>query len=139
LQANVLEKQRLRREVALYKANAMEREAARLRAVEEQRRRELAAKEAARQKTEADAKALAEKTAAQEAAAAKAAEAAARKAEEQKSQNLLPFDPTGGVIRGEDLTPPEGGTQQQPAGQQPVIQTPQQGLNFEALPGVRPQ
>ena len=43
LQANVLEKQRLRREVALYKANAVEREAARLRAAEEQRRRQLAA------------------------------------------------------------------------------------------------
>jgi flagellar biosynthesis GTPase FlhF len=139
LQANVLEKQRLRREVALYKANAVEREAARLRAVEEQRRRELAAKEAARQKAEADARAQADKKAAEEAAAVKAAEEAARKAEEQKSQNLLPFDPTGGVIRGEELSAPQDGTEQQPAGQQPVIQTPQQGLNFEALPGVRPQ
>lgn len=138
LQANVLEKQRLRREVALYKANATEREAARLRAAEEQRRREMAAQEAARQRAAADAKAQAEKKAAEEAAAAKAAEDAARKAEERKSQTLLPFDPTGGVIRGEELGAPQGGTQQ-PAGQPPAIQTPQQGLNFEALPGVRPQ
>ena len=130
LQANVLEKQRLRREVALYKANAAEREAAHLRAVEEQRRRELAAKEAARQRAEAEKKAAEE-------AAAKAAEEAARKADEQKNQNLLPFDPTGGVIRGEELNAPQDGTV--PAEQPPVIQTPQQGLNFETLPGVRPQ
>ncbi len=137
LQANVLEKQRLRREVALYKANAVEREAARLRAVEEQRRRELAAEAAARQKAEAEAKALAEKKAADEAAAAKAAEEAARKAEEQKNQTLLPFDPTGGVVPGAELTAPQGGTTQQPAEEQPVV--PQQGLNFEALPGVTQQ
>jgi hypothetical protein len=135
LQANVLEKQRLRRELTLYKANAVEREAARLRAVEEQRRRESAAKEAVRLKAEADAKAVADKKAADDAAAAKAAEDAARKADEQKSQNLLPFDPTGDVIRREELGAPQQGTAQQP----PVIQTPQQGLNFEALPGVRPQ
>jgi uncharacterized protein involved in outer membrane biogenesis len=139
LQANVLEKQRLRREVALYKANATEREAARLRAVEEQRRREMAAREAARQKAEADAKAQADKKAAEDAAAAKAAQDAAKKVEEQKSRSLLPFDPNGGAIGGEEFTAPQGGTQQQPAGQPPSIQTPQQGLNFEALPGVRPQ
>ncbi|WP_276120909.1 AsmA family protein [Pararhizobium qamdonense] len=139
LQANVLEKQRLRREVALYKANATEREAARLRAVEEQRRREMAAREAARQKAEADAKAQADKKAAEDAAAAKAAQDAAKRAEEQKSRSLLPFDPSGGAIGGEEFTAPQGGTQQQPAGQPPSIQTPQQGLNFEALPGVRPQ
>ncbi|MCW0001929.1 AsmA family protein [Pararhizobium sp. YC-54] len=133
LQANVLEKQRLRREVALYKANAIEREAARLRAAEEQRRRALAAKEAARQKAEVEARALAEKKAADEAAAAKAAEEAVRKAEDQKNQGLLPFDPAGGVIRGDELSAPQG------AGQKSVIQTPQQGLNFEVLPGVRPQ
>ena len=84
LQANVLEKQRLRREVALYRANAAEREAARLRAIEEERRRQLAVEAAARQKAEAEARALAEKKAAAEAAAAKAAEEAARKAEEEK-------------------------------------------------------
>ncbi|WP_455271119.1 AsmA family protein [Rhizobium herbae] len=139
LQANVLEKQRLRREVALYKANAVEREAERLRAVEELRRREFAAKEAARQKAESDARALAEKKAAEDAAAAKAAAEAARKAEEQKSQTLLPFDPTGGVIRGGELGAPQGGTAEQPAEQQPLIRNPQQGLNFEALPGVLPQ
>lgn len=140
LQANVLEKQRLRREVALYKANAAEREAARLRAIEEERRRQLAVEAAARQKAEAEARALAEKKAAEDAAAAKAADEAARKAEEQKNQNLLPFDPTGGVLRGGELPAPEdGGTAQHPAERQPTVQTPPQGLNFNTLPGVTPQ
>ena len=140
LQANVLEKQRLRREVALYKANAAEREAARLRAIEEERRRQLAVEAAARQKTEAEARALAEKKAAAEAAAAKAAEEAARKAEEQKNLNLLPFDPTGGALRGGELpAPPDGGTTQNPAGEQPTVQTPPQGLDFNTLPGVTQQ
>ena len=137
LQANVLEKQRLRREVALYKANAGEREAARLRAIEEERRRQLAVETAARQKAEAEARALAEKKAAEDAAAAKAAEAA-RKAEEQK--NLLPFDPTGGVLRGGALAAPQdGGTTGQPADEQPTVQTPPQGLDFNTLPGVTAQ
>ncbi|MCV9960977.1 AsmA family protein [Pararhizobium sp. BT-229] len=138
LQANVLEKQRLRREVALYKANAAEREAERLRAIEEERRRQLAVEAAARQKAEAEARALAEKKAAEAAAAAKAAEDAARKTEEQKSLNLLPFDPTGGVLRGEDLSAPQDGSAAgQPAEQQPL--TPSQGLDFNSLPGVTPQ
>lgn len=137
LQANVLEKQRLRREVALYKANAVEREAARLRAIEEQRRRQLAAEAAAQQKAEADARALAEKEAADEAAAAKAAADAARKEEEQKSQSLLPFDPAGGGVQGGDPAIPQGGIIQQPAEQAPgTAVVPQRQLNFEALPGV---
>ncbi len=131
LQSNVLEKQRLRREVALYRANAAEREAARLRAIEEERRRQLAAEAAARQKAEADARTLAEKKAAEEAAA----EEAARQAEEEKKLNLLPFDPTGGELP----APQDGGTPEQPAEQQPTGQTPQQGLNFNTLPGVTPQ
>lgn len=145
LQANVLEKQRLRREVALYKANAAEREAARLRAMEEERRRQLAVEAAARQKTEAEARALAERKAAEEAAEKKAAEEAAtaraaaeaaRKAEEQK--NLLPFDPTGGVLRGGALAAPQdGGTTGQPADEQPTA--PQPGLDFNTLPGVTAQ
>ncbi|KQT97184.1 AsmA-like C-terminal region-containing protein [Rhizobium sp. Leaf453] len=142
LQANVLEKQRLRREVALYKANAVERESARLRAEEEQRRRELAAKEAARLKAEAEAKATAEKKAAEEAAAAekaaaeaRAAAEAARKAKEEKTLNIQPFDPSQGVARGEDLSAPQGGGE---SGQQQDI-VPNRPLNFDALPGVTPQ
>jgi membrane protein involved in colicin uptake len=92
---------------------------------------------AARQKAEAEARALAEKKAAEDAAAAKAAEAA-RKAEEQK--NLLPFDPTGGVLRGGALAAPQdGGMSGQPADEQPTVQTPPQGLDFNTLPGVTPQ
>ncbi|MFB2550794.1 AsmA family protein [Ensifer soli] len=53
VQANVLEKQRLRREVALLKFTTETREAERVRALEEQRRRELAAEELKRQQAEA--------------------------------------------------------------------------------------
>ncbi|WEX86283.1 AsmA family protein [Sinorhizobium garamanticum] len=66
LQSNVLEKQRLRREVALYKARAAEREVARLRAIAEERHRQAAAAEAARMKAEAEARAAAERRAAEE-------------------------------------------------------------------------
>ncbi|WP_331371590.1 AsmA family protein [Sinorhizobium chiapasense] len=66
LQSNVLEKQRLRREVALYKARAAEREVARLRAIAEERHRQAAAAEAARMKAETEARAAAERRAAEE-------------------------------------------------------------------------
>ncbi|KQY27262.1 AsmA-like C-terminal region-containing protein [Rhizobium sp. Root482] len=131
LQANVLEKQRLRREVGLYKAKAAEREAERLRAVEEQRRRQMAAEAAAQQKAEAAARALAEKKAADE---ARAAEEAARKAEQQ-NLDLLPFDP-GGVVRGGELTPPQDGAVISPPVEEPATRNPV--LNFDALPGVTP-
>ncbi len=143
LQANVLEKQRLRREVALYKANAASREAERLRAEEEERRRKAAAEEAARLKQEAQARALAEKQAAEEAAKAAAAQAAvdkaaaenaaaekaarqaaddaARKALDLQNQSVLPVDPSQEVERNE---------------LPPVINKP---LNFDGLPGVQVQ
>lgn len=66
LQSNVLEKQRLRREVALYKARAAEREVARRRAIAEERYRQAAAAQAARMKAEAEARAAAERRAAEE-------------------------------------------------------------------------
>lgn len=90
LQANVLEKQRLRREVALYKFRDGEREAERARAAEQEqvrraeevRLRALAVENAERLKAEAAAQAAAAEKAAAEAAAAKAAadKAAAEKA-----------------------------------------------------------
>ena len=66
LQANVLEKQRLRREVTLYKARAAARELERRRTIAEERRRQAAAAEAARMKAEAEARASAERRAAEE-------------------------------------------------------------------------
>lgn len=138
LQANVLEKQRLRREAALYRARAEARaeeaEAARLRAEEETRRRaeaqerfeteraaQTAAEEAERAKRKAadDARRLLE---AQEEARRLAGERAAeeaRKAEEEAKRRRL-VSPEEGVERGGELPPVTGG----------------QGLNFDALPGV---
>ncbi|WP_275783423.1 AsmA family protein [Pararhizobium gei] len=132
LQANVLEKQRLRREVALYRAAAAEREAVRLRGIEEDRRRKAAADEAARLKALAEAKAAAQRKAAEEAAVA--AEKA-RREEQQRVLSLKPFDATGG-----DLTTPQNGdTLQRPLETLPGDTTPQRGLDFNALPGVTPQ
>jgi membrane protein involved in colicin uptake len=108
LQASVLEKQRLRREVALYKFNDAERiKAAAIEAqrkAEEERLRVLAA-EAAREKAEADARARAEaeaqlkadaETKAQAAAAAKAA-ADAEAARRAQQQLLDPVPPANSL------------------------------------------
>lgn len=87
LQANVLEKQRLRREAALYKARAEAREAA----------RQAAAEEDARRKAQAEAE-----------ASRRAAEEAERKAQAERDRLVLPqtlVDPSQGVTRGEDLQP----------------------------------
>ena len=117
LQANVLEKQRLRREAALYRAREEARaalaEARRLQAVEEERRRAEARE---RFEEERAAKAAAEAT------KRKAAEEAKRKAEEEEArrkaeESRLPVSPEEGVERGGELPPAEG-------------------LDFEALPGV---
>lgn len=126
LQANVLEKQRLRREAALYRFKAEEREAARLRAEEEDRKRRIAQEEAARRKAAAEAEAAAAAKAAaalkaEQEAARKAAEEAERRAQEEaerRQQQTLPVNPEEGVTR-EEL-PPVGG----------------QTLNFDTLPGV---
>lgn len=110
LQAAVLEKQRLRREVALYRSRAQERaalaEAMRIQALEEERRRQEAHEQAERERLEREARIEAE-----------------RRAAEQARQSVEPgtgfrVSPNEGVIR-EDL-PPIGG----------------QNLNFDALPGV---
>ena len=110
LQASVLEKQRLRREVALYRFLEEERQAARERAEAEERARREA--EEARRQAEAAAQAERER-----------AEAAARAAEEElrRSQQVAPtlsVPPTGDVFR-ENLAP---------------LQTP----SIQNLPGVQP-
>ncbi|MBB4272708.1 uncharacterized protein involved in outer membrane biogenesis [Rhizobium mongolense] len=107
LQSNVLEKQRLRREVALYKFNDAQRVRAAAieaqRKAEEERLRALAA-EAARQKAEAEAKAKAE---AEAKAKAEAEANAAAEEEARRAQQL-------------NQPPPITGNR----------------LNFDALPGV---
>ncbi|MCO5138636.1 MULTISPECIES: AsmA family protein [unclassified Shinella] len=139
LQANVLEKQRLRREAALYRSRAEARatlaEAMRLQMEEEQRRRaearvraeqERAAREAAeaaesaRRKAADDARRLLE---AEEQARRRAEQRAAdeaRRAEEEAERRRLPVSPEEGVERGGELPPVDSG----------------QNLNFDALPGV---
>ncbi|MDX3925127.1 MAG: AsmA-like C-terminal region-containing protein [Shinella sp.] len=106
LQANVLEKQRLRREAALYRSRVEARaalaEAMRLQAEEEARRRAEAKERAHRQKAE-------------EARRLREAEEAARRQSRGTSEG-----PPDGVERGGELPPVDGG----------------QILNFDALPGV---
>ena len=135
LQANVLEKQRLRREAALYRARAearaAEAEAARLRMEEEERLRAEAraraeqeraaqAAEEAKRKAAEDARREAEtQEQARRLAEQKAAEDA-RKAEEEAARRRLPVSPEEGVERGGELPPVGNG----------------QSLNFDALPGV---
>jgi uncharacterized protein involved in outer membrane biogenesis len=107
LQSNVLEKQRLRREVSLYKFNNAERERAAAietqRRAEEERLRTLAAQQAEREKAEAEARAKAEaEVRAREKADAdaKAAADAARRAQDELSlppQNSLNFKTMPGL------------------------------------------
>ncbi|MBB3285924.1 MULTISPECIES: AsmA family protein [unclassified Rhizobium] len=112
LQANVLEKQRLRREVALYKFTAVAREAQRQRdaAIEQQRRaeenrlRDLARQAAAQKQAQEEARA---KQQAEEEAKARAAAEARARAETQRAPALN--------------------------GQAPQTNAP---LNFNELPGV---
>ncbi|SIQ19815.1 AsmA family protein [Rhizobium sp. RU20A] len=117
LQANVIEKQRLRREVALYKARAQERERIRLRAIEEERRRKAAAEraEAIRAEAEArkqeEARRAAEAEAARKARAEAAEEAARRAASGQQQPEAVPERRTpvtgpDAVIRGGELPSP---------------------------------
>ena len=111
LQSNVLEKQRLRREVALYKFNGAERQKAvafeaeqqaeeqRLRALAAQAERERQAAEA-KAKAEAEAKAKADAEARARAAQEKAAADAARRAQEQLAippENSLNFKTIPGL------------------------------------------
>ncbi|GAC1040678.1 AsmA family protein [Rhizobium sp. No.120] len=104
LQANVLEKQRLRREVGLYKYVAGVREAQRQRdaAIEQQRRaeeerlRNLAQQAAAQKQAEEEVRA---KQAAEEAAKAKAAADARAKAEAQHPPAPLNFNELPGVAQ----------------------------------------
>lgn len=113
LQANVLEKQRLRREAAFYRsreeARAALAEAMRLQIEEEERRRAEARERIARE-------------AAEQARREAEAEAARRAREEEATtpERRLPMTPDEGVERGEELPPFDGG----------------QTLNFDTLPGV---
>lgn len=117
LQANVLEKQRLRREVALYKARAAERELQRRRTIIEERSRQAAAVEAARMKAEAMARA---------AAARRMAEEERQRLRQLPPQTTQPREaPVQGVQR--NAPPPAGQNAGPPAGQ---------GLNFDMLPDI---
>jgi uncharacterized protein involved in outer membrane biogenesis len=136
LQANVLEKQRLRREAALYRTRAEERaalaEAMRLQMEEEARRREQAKERADRARIEREAVAEAErarKRQEDEERALRDAEAAAKRLAEERAaedaagsgeERRLPVTRGEGVERGGELPPVEGG----------------QTLNFDSLPGV---
>ncbi|MDX3975722.1 AsmA family protein [Shinella sp.] len=139
LQANVLEKQRLRREAALYRSRADARaalaEAMRLQIEEETRRRteareraekERSAREAAeeaertRRKAANDARLLLEAQEEARRLAEQRAAAEARKAEDEAARRRLPVNPEEGVERGGELPPLDGG----------------QSLNFDTLPGV---
>ncbi len=139
LQANVLEKQRLRREAALYRSRAEARaalaEAMRLQMEEEERRRaaareraekersaRAAAEEAerARRKAADDARRLLEAQEEARRLSEQRAAEEARKAEEEARRRRLPVSPEEGVERGEELPPVDSG----------------QNLNFDTLPGV---
>ena len=139
LQANVLEKQRLRREAALYRSRVEERaalaEAMRLQVEEEARRRaeararaerERSTREAAeaaereRRKAADDARLLLEAEQQARRLAEQRAAEEARKAEDEAARRRLPVLPEEGVERGGELPPLDGG----------------QNLNFETLPGV---
>ncbi|WEX76301.1 AsmA family protein [Sinorhizobium numidicum] len=125
LQANVLEKQRLRREVALYKARAVERETERLRAIAEERRRQAAAAEAARMKAEAEARAAAERRAAEE-LRLRLRQLPPR----HEGQRQMPANPPQ---RGDELPPSGGSATGQNSG------PTGQGLNFDMLPDITVQ
>jgi uncharacterized protein involved in outer membrane biogenesis len=99
LQASVLEKQRLRREVALYNFQAIERQAARDRAAAEERIRQQAA-EAERQRQAVE-------------AAARAAEEARQRQISQPPQLIVP--PTDGAIRQNFPSLPPAGTPNMPS------------------------
>ncbi len=166
LQGNVLEKQRLRREVALYREVTELREADRLRQIEETRRRQIAAEQAARQaledkarqeaeakaaaaaraaaqaKAEAEAKAAEAREAARAAAAAAKSAAAARRAAEEAGQaaesgaQTSPLPPAERVERGGTLAPPLVN----PTLPLPAPSSvPSQDPTLNGLPGVVPQ
>ncbi|MGD9476280.1 AsmA family protein [Shinella sp. G-2] len=132
LQANVLEKQRLRREAALYRsraeARAAEAEAMRLQMEEEHRRRDAArARAEAERSTRAAAEEAerAKRKAADDALATMEAQEEARRLAEQRAaeeakKRRLPVSPEEGVERGGELPPVDSG----------------QNLDFNTLPGV---
>jgi len=138
LQANVLEKQRLRREATLYRtraeARAAREEAERLQRTEEERRRAEARERSERDRSQREAAEEAERLRrqaaedarrrieeGQAAARARAEQRAeeARQAEERARQERLPALPGEGVERGGELPPVDDG-----------------GLDFGTLPGV---
>ncbi|MGQ3279669.1 MAG: hypothetical protein ACT6WE_24390, partial [Shinella sp.] len=139
LQANVLEKQRLRREAALYRSRTEARaalaEAMRLQTEEEERRRVEARKRAdeerttraaaeeaerVRRKAADDARLLLEAQEQARRLAEQRAAEEAKRAEEEATRRRLPVSPEDGVERGGELPPLDSG----------------QNLNFDSLPGV---
>ena len=129
LQANVLEKQRLRREVALYRARAAEREQQRLRTIAEERRRQAAAAEAARMRAEAEARAAAERRAEDE-ERLRMRQLPPRSIGRQQT----PVAPSQDARRGGQLPSPSGNPGGQNAGPPAG-----QGLNFDLLPDITVQ
>lgn len=139
LQANVLEKQRLRREAALYRSRTEARaalaEATRLQVEEEERRRVEARKRAdeerttraaaeeaerVRRKAADDARLLLEAQEQARRLAEQRAAEEAKRAEDEATRRRLPVSPEDGVERGGELPPLGDG----------------QTLNFDSLPGV---
>ncbi|OQP87859.1 hypothetical protein BTR14_04755 [Rhizobium rhizosphaerae] len=137
LQANVLEKQRLRREAALLRAQQAAREAERLRRLEEERRRAEAEQqqriqaEQARAAEEARRQAAAAKAEADRRAAEAAAKAEAERRANESQAPVLPVSPSDSVERGRTLAPPQDapGLGLDPPGRRP-------DLDFQSLPGV---
>jgi hypothetical protein len=130
LQANVLEKQRLRRELALYKARAEARELDRRRAIAEERRRAAGAAEAARVKAEAEARAEAERKAEEQRQAEEQRKAEEERRAEAARRALEAADPASGA------NPPAGAGGSVGTG---TGGTPGQKLNFDVLPDVTVQ
>nr|WP_245181323.1 AsmA-like C-terminal region-containing protein [Sinorhizobium mexicanum] len=122
LQSNVLEKQRLRREAALYRARAAEREVARLRAIAEERHRQAAAAEAARMKAEAEARAAAE-----------------RRAAEELRLRLRQLPPRSALEPPQAPQNVQRGNQQPPSGGNAAGENAGPPLNFDMLPDITVQ
>lgn len=131
LQANVLEKQRLRREVALYKAKVEARELERRRAIADERRRAAGAAEAARVKAEVEARAEAERKAeAERRAEAERQAEAARRAQQGPSR-------VRGAGQEQQPIPPQSGSDDVQGGS--TGRAPGQKLDFDVLPDVTVQ
>ncbi|MEM5493910.1 AsmA family protein [Hoeflea sp. AS16] len=136
LQAGVVEKQRLRREIALLNERAAQRKAAEAARVAAEEAARLAAEEAARQAAEEQAR-LAEEQAQraleEKAAAQRAAEEAARQAAEEAARQQRPLDAPDAIER-RPLRDPSADPPSAIADEPQRIEVPE--LRFDDLPGV---